>query len=148
MVESFWKVLAVSIFFLVLTLECFKMAQAILERSAALATWRKPSIRQDGSGSAWLPQPQRHCCHLLLDHLHLHGGCNRVLPHGVHCRVWTLEDIHERRCLGNPCRGSALLAELKHTFNVFNGLAVHVLVPGPMELAGALSRSIPSTIGN
>merc|ERR1712072_1471192 len=62
------------------------------------------------SESAWLPQPQRCCCHLILDHFHIDGGCNCLLLDGIDECGKSLEDINECRCFGDlSCRCSLLL---------------------------------------
>merc|ERR1712217_429055 len=53
-----------------------------------------------------VPQPKRSCRHLLLDHLHLHGGCHDVLLDGKHERFPPLEDITQCRRIGNPLQPS------------------------------------------
>merc|ERR1712151_923007 len=43
------------------------------------------------------------------EHLHLDGGRDCILLDGVNCRVRPLEDVHERRFLGDPGGRRALL---------------------------------------
>merc|ERR1712066_834318 len=56
-----------------------------------------------------LPEPQRCRRHLLLDHLHRDGGRDGVLLDGIHGGGRPLEDLHERGCVGDLGRSSALL---------------------------------------
>merc|ERR1712050_663483 len=57
-----------------------------------------------------LPEPQRPCRHLLLDHLYRDSGRDGVLPDGVHGGGPPLEDLPERGCIGDlGCSGPLLL---------------------------------------
>merc|ERR1712226_852453 len=80
---------------------------------------------------AWVPQPKRSCCHLLLDHLNLNGCCHDVLLDGKHERVTWLEDIPQRRRFGNlGCSGSLFLHArvLDYHWHVSYPLSIHRLV--------------------
>merc|ERR1712086_851218 len=65
-----------------------------------LVTLRALFLRYNG-GLSWLPEPQRWCRHLFLDHLHCHGGRDCVLPDGIDECWLSLEDLNERWCPGD-----------------------------------------------
>merc|ERR1712086_1072538 len=71
-----------------------------------LVTLRALFLRYNG-GLSWLPEPQRWCRHLFLDHLHCHGGRDCVLPDGIDECWLSLEDLNERWCPGDLIRDHA-----------------------------------------
>merc|ERR1711976_233051 len=62
----------------------------------------------DGTGLARIPQPQRPCCYLFLDHLDLNGSRNHLFLDGKHeCRT-SVADIFECWRIGDFGRSRTL----------------------------------------